>query len=85
MDRAHRVVLGTGLEQLEHVPGRIWEGITMKSQYFEIFLRTVWVMENPKLPFDRAHRVALGTGLEQLEHVPGRIWEGISKYVLPLP
>ena len=51
---------------------------TVKNQYLEIFLRTVWVMENPKLPFDRAHRVALGTGLEQLEHVLGRIREGIT-------
>ncbi len=26
MDRAPRAKLGTGLEQLEHVPERIWEG-----------------------------------------------------------
>jgi hypothetical protein len=25
-DRAHRVALGTGLEQLKYVPERIWEG-----------------------------------------------------------
>jgi hypothetical protein len=86
-DRAYRVALGTGLEQLEHVPGRIWEGFTewvwpwpqWKNQYLEICLRTVWVMKNLKLPFDRAHRVVLGTGLEQLEHVPGRIWEGFTR------
>ncbi len=27
-DRAHRVGLGTGLEHLEHVPERIWEGFS---------------------------------------------------------
>ena len=29
-DRPHRVVLGTSLERLEHVPKRIWEGFTTK-------------------------------------------------------
>ncbi|CAF5145236.1 unnamed protein product, partial [Rotaria sp. Silwood1] len=28
LDRARRVVLGTGLEHLDHVPGRIWEGFS---------------------------------------------------------
>jgi hypothetical protein len=28
IDRAHRVVLGTGLERLEHLLKRIWEGFT---------------------------------------------------------
>ena len=28
LDRAHRVVLGTGMEHLEHVPRRIAGGIT---------------------------------------------------------
>ncbi|CAF4685913.1 unnamed protein product, partial [Rotaria sp. Silwood2] len=26
LDRARGVVLGTGLEHLDHAPGRIWEG-----------------------------------------------------------
>ncbi len=28
LDRARQVVHGTGLEQLEHVPERIWEGFS---------------------------------------------------------
>jgi hypothetical protein len=28
IDRAHRVVLGTGLERLEHLLKQIWEGFT---------------------------------------------------------
>jgi hypothetical protein len=28
IDRAHRVVLGTGMERLEHLLKRIWEGFT---------------------------------------------------------
>ncbi|CAF4053883.1 unnamed protein product, partial [Rotaria sp. Silwood2] len=28
LDRARRVLLGTELEHLEHIPGRIWEGFT---------------------------------------------------------
>jgi hypothetical protein len=30
LDRAHRVILETGLEQLEHVPKRIWKGISVQ-------------------------------------------------------
>jgi hypothetical protein len=43
IDRAHRVVLGTGLERLEHLLKRIWEGFTRiprgKTGIFE-FTRT---------------------------------------------
>ncbi|CAF4183930.1 unnamed protein product, partial [Rotaria sordida] len=28
LDRARRLVLGTGLEHLEHIPKRIWEGFS---------------------------------------------------------
>jgi len=30
LDRAHRVMLETGLEQLEHIPKRIWIGISVQ-------------------------------------------------------
>jgi hypothetical protein len=41
IDRAHRVVLGTGLEHLEHLHKRIWEGFNRisigKKQYLGIY------------------------------------------------
>ncbi|CAF1385097.1 unnamed protein product [Rotaria sordida] len=66
LDRARRVVLETGLEHLEHVPGRIWEGM-------------VWITIDSRSPLDRARRVVLGTGLE---HVRGRIWKDFNDKIL---
>ena len=64
-DRAHRVVLGTSVERLEHVPERIWEGFTrkilLKPQYLRFCSDMVSATENLRTPFDRAHRVVLGT------------------------
>ncbi len=82
LDRAHRVVLGTRLEHLEHVPKRIPAGITSKKADFRRFSRfwetIVESIGNPIIPLDRAHRVVLGTHLEHLEHVPKRIPAGIT-------
>ena len=87
LDRARQVLLGTGLEHLEHVSERIAAGITrigcenfhMKIQYLGIFGTIVWAMENLITPLNRAHRVVLGTELEQLELVPGRIAAGNTR------
>ena len=87
LDRARWVLLGTGLEHLEHVPGRIAAENTRigcqdfhgKMRYFGIFRTILWVMENRITPLNRAHRVVLGTGLEQLEHVPERIAAGNTR------
>ena len=87
LDRARRVLLGTGLEHLEHVSERIAAENTRigcqnfhgKMQYFGIFGTIVWAIENLITPLNRAHWVVLGTGLEQLEQVPGRIAAGNTR------
>ncbi len=87
LDRTRRVILGTGMERLEQVPGRILAAFTRtycqnfngKIQYFGIFRTIVWAMENLIAPLDRAHRVVLGTEMERLEQVPGRILAAFTR------
>ena len=43
IDRAHRVVLGTGLEQLEHVPERIRERFSNQVLLFPSGKPRIWV------------------------------------------
>ncbi len=82
LDRARRVVFGTRMERLEHVPRRIRGGITSEKPRlggirgtFDAIIRH---FVNVMVPLDRARRVVLGTLFERLEHVPGRIRGGIT-------
>ncbi|CAF2368966.1 unnamed protein product [Rotaria sp. Silwood2] len=81
--RARQVALGTGVEHLEHAPGRIWDGFSdhtySEKALFGIFSPMAWITVDPRSPLDRARRVVLGTGLKHLEHIPGRIWEGFTR------
>ncbi len=82
-DRAHRVVLGTIMERLEHVPGRIGARITSEipgfGQFLAFFEAMVWAIENLIISLDRTHRILLGTGIERLKQLPRRIDAGITR------
>jgi hypothetical protein len=83
LDRARRVVLGTPLERLKHVPERIRGGITSEKRCLGgiqgTFGAVVRDFVNVMVPLDRARRVVLGTSLERFEHVPRRIRAGITR------
>ena len=61
--RAHRVVLGTQMEQLEHVPEGIPDNFTIQTaifkQSFLILERILIARENLRIPIDSAHRVLI--------------------------
>jgi hypothetical protein len=82
LDRARRVVFGTRLEHLKHVPKRIPAGISSKKADFRRFSgfweTIVESIGNPIIPLNRAHRVVLGNHLKHLSHVPKRIPAGIT-------
>jgi hypothetical protein len=73
LHRARRVVLGTSLKHLEHVPKRIPVGITNEKTdlgRFSTFLGTiVGSIGNPMIPLDRARQIFLGTRFEHLEYI----------------
>jgi hypothetical protein len=70
LDRARRVVLGTLLERLEHVPRRIRGRITSEKRCLGgirgTFGSIVRDFRNLIVPLDRARRVVLGALLEGL-------------------
>ena len=61
--RAHRVVLGTQMEHLEHVPEGIPDNFTIQTvifnQSFRILERILRARENLLIPTDSAHRVLI--------------------------
>ena len=48
LDRARRVLLGTGLERLERIPERIWEGFSRQKAVFWSFCTNALGCERSK-------------------------------------
>ncbi|CAF3836047.1 unnamed protein product [Rotaria sp. Silwood1] len=63
LKRPHRVVLGTQMEHLEHVPEGIPDNFTVQTvifnQSFRILERILRDRENLLIPIDSAHRVLI--------------------------
>ena len=68
-NRAHQIVLGTLIVNLERIPRRIWNDFdriwcwifNMKIQCFGIFVPMVWATKKLIILFDRVRRTVLGT------------------------